>query len=340
MVNEKELIGFIENLLNEHDCIIIPNFGGFVMKSTHFTFRKESNKIETQKRSVAFNEKLKNDDGFLTNEIAIEFKISTKKAQVQIVEFVNFLKNEISNQPQFDFGTIGTFALNKEHKLQFNPNDDMNFNLEMFGLEDVNTTSNFIPKKPILVSPIEVKEEQEIVSEEFIPISEEKREKRRIKNSIYAAVLFVLAGISTFVLTEPKEQVFTSSLNPFSSKTTEQTNKIEQPSVPHHAIAVVKPVEKVQVEKEATELKKEIELEDSIELVAGSFLTEEKAQKGIQELLHKGIDEAYIIPKKDSQKYFRISLGTAENMEIGYKKASEIKKEHKIDIWVFENHKN
>jgi phosphoribosyl-ATP pyrophosphohydrolase len=77
------------------------------------------------------------------------------------------------------------------------------------------------------------------------------------------------------------------------------------------------------------------EVSDHIFLVAASFKTQEKAELGITELIQKGFADAVILPKTESETYFRISLGSAKSMDLAYMEAANLKKEKKIDIWVF-----
>jgi cell division protein FtsN len=77
------------------------------------------------------------------------------------------------------------------------------------------------------------------------------------------------------------------------------------------------------------------ESSDHIFLVAASFKTLEKAELGKAELIEKGFQDAIILPKLENETYYRISLGIAKNMDLAYVEAANLKKEKKIDIWVF-----
>ena len=70
-------------------------------------------------------------------------------------------------------------------------------------------------------------------------------------------------------------------------------------------------------------------------MVAGSFKTLEKAELGKSELIQKGFQDAVILPRIENETYYRISLGSANNMDLAYVEAAHLKKDKKIDIWVF-----
>ncbi|MEY2792306.1 MAG: hypothetical protein RJA76_298 [Bacteroidota bacterium] len=347
MFNEKEIILFIENLLHEHDCVIIPKFGGFVIQSEPISINEQKNIIYPAKRTVAFNEKLKNDDGFLSNEFSIHQNIALKKSSQIIEEFTLFLKKEINQKSDLTLGKIGSFSLNQENKLQFTPNLQTNFNLNMFGLNEI--TINHLPyqEKPQLVNPQKVQENR--ISEEPIDspyLNEEISKKKGIKNSVYAIILFIFAGLSTFILTEPDVQLFTSSLSPITSienKVKIEDHKITEDfsenKIKKEEAHVTEPnVPSLTGDTTENSLHKSISI-SKIELIAGSFLSKEIAEKGISELESKGFQEVYLLSKSDNEKYYRISIGSVETLEEGYQKALAIKQKNKLDIWVFDNTK-
>ena len=51
--------------------------------------------------------------------------------------------------------------------------------------------------------------------------------------------------------------------------------------------------------------------------------------------IQKGFQNAVILPKLENETYYRISLGSAKNMDLAYIEAAHLKKDKKIDIWVF-----
>ena len=60
----------ISFLLCEHNCVIIPDFGGFVANYESSRLDNHSNLIYAPKKSIVFNKSLQNNDGLLINEIA------------------------------------------------------------------------------------------------------------------------------------------------------------------------------------------------------------------------------------------------------------------------------
>ena len=49
MLTETNIISLIEDLLFENDCVIIPQFGGFVVNSMEFHFEESSKKLNLKR---------------------------------------------------------------------------------------------------------------------------------------------------------------------------------------------------------------------------------------------------------------------------------------------------
>jgi len=141
-----EFYTFLEHLLYEHECVIIPQFGGFVVNAQDFQFNAKEGKIYPKRKCVAFNEKLKTDDRFLTTEWAKKQSISQKEASVEIAAISKELKSQISTQGYLTVGELGAFTMNSENRLSFSPNPDFNADLSVFGLFPVGL-GHAIPKE-------------------------------------------------------------------------------------------------------------------------------------------------------------------------------------------------
>jgi nucleoid DNA-binding protein len=322
-----EFYTFLEHLLYDHECVIIPQFGGFVVNAQDYEFNAKESKIYPKRKCVAFNEKLKTDDRFLTTEWALKKSLSHKEASSEIAAISKDLKAQIVSQGSLTFGQLGTFTLNTENRLSFTPNPDFNADLSVFGLFPVSLGYTHQPKviKPALeVIPI-AEDLPATVSEDYEPV------KLSRSVYVYALIAFILGGLGAFFLTEPASNQAQSSLNPI------KIEKKETVSVKATA-APAKPVQIDTVQKNTIDAPVEVtvgEDQDVIYLIAASFQTLSQAEKGLKEFKSRGFDQAEIILKNDQTKFYRISLGTEHSMEFGYAKASELKTSKKVDIWVY-----
>ena len=321
-----EFYTFLEHLLYEHECVIIPQFGGFVVNAQDFQFNAKEGKIYPKRKCVAFNEKLKTDDRFLTTEWAKKQSITQKEASVEIAAISKELKSQISTQGYLTVGELGAFTMNSENRLSFSPNPDFNADLSVFGLFPVGL-GHALPKekKPVL---------------EVVPVAEDlpsyTPEPSPIKVSrsayVYALIAFIVGGLGAFFLTEPSSHQSQSSLNPIKIE-----KKVTTP-VAVAAPAAPAPVQVDTVQKKVIPAPAEVTKQtdqDVIYLVAASFQSLTQAEKGLKEFKSRGFDQAEIILKNEQTKFYRISLGTEHSMDAGYAKAMELKATKKVDIWVY-----
>ena len=335
-----DFIQAIESLLLEHDCVIIPNFGGFVINVQDFKFDEKEAIIHPRKKSIAFNERLKSDDGILAMHIVKQHVISQKKAFESVAAFGKEMKDGLKNNQPLAFGNLGTFSLTEESKIVFEPNQTFNYDLDQFGLYSVSTGAR---KKPVLVeAPVE-KSLEDLPTQTKEEV-EKVQQPRKITSKFYAYILlaFIVGGMGAYILTEPNSKFVNSSFSPLTIRIKKE-QKQEKMLPVSKAIATSKTANLVvteEVESGNEEIKpvivpKNIEVSDHIFLVAASFKTIEKAELGKSELIQKGFQEATILPKLANETYYRISLGSAKNMDLAYAEAANLKKEKKIDIWVF-----
>jgi len=114
---------------------------------------------------------------------------------------------------------------------------------------------------------------------------------------------------------------------------------VSKPNISSLNIKSVKPLEKKKdLVDSLSETSVKVETE-GIFLVAASFKTQEKAEEGLSEFVSKGFDSVEILPKKEGEQYFRVSVGKVATMEEGYQVAASMKKNKKVDIWVYQtNH--
>ena len=131
----------ISHLLYYNDCVILPNFGAFVLKSKSAYI--EDNEFFPPSKHVSFNSMLKDNDGLLAKFISEERKISYKKSLKLISDEVKVLNEKLSEDLIFDTEYLGIFELKEKNTLIFNPDFSINFDSSVFGL-------NSFVRKPII----------------------------------------------------------------------------------------------------------------------------------------------------------------------------------------------
>ena len=85
----------ISDLLYEYNCVIIPDFGGIVANKKGAELLKFSEKINPPRKRLAFNRSLTSNDGLLIDYVSRRKKLSYDKAEEEVKEFVDELKESI-----------------------------------------------------------------------------------------------------------------------------------------------------------------------------------------------------------------------------------------------------
>ena len=61
---------YISDLLYSYDCVVIPDFGGFVANYASAKVQAVQHKITPPSKKISFNKNLRTNDGLLNNYIA------------------------------------------------------------------------------------------------------------------------------------------------------------------------------------------------------------------------------------------------------------------------------
>lgn len=134
----KEFISHIDYLIQKHDCVIIPEFGGFVLSHDGASFAPDGS-VLPPKVTVGFNAELRYNDGLLAESYMSVYSISYDVACKRIEEAVRRLNTILGMRHPVQIGRLGKLALDKSNKLSFTPNANLSiFHPETFGLSAVN----------------------------------------------------------------------------------------------------------------------------------------------------------------------------------------------------------
>ena len=315
------MIEFIEALLYTHDCVIIPHFGGFVLNTRDFQLTENDQIIVPKSKWVAFNERLQSDDGLLATEWAVAKGLNQKQAFAAVHRFAEELTAKLKAEKTLQFGQIGVFNLSHSGRIQFEPNQGINFDLNQYGLFPVSLGQK--KTKPVLIpSPVER-------SSEDLPEVEPEPKVRARQTQFYGYVIlaFLLGGIAAFYLTEPNSRFVNSSFSPLTIRIKKEK------TIESKKIKSVEPV------KEAIKVEEKAEVTapvlSGIYLVVGSFKSEAKAALCQADLVAKGFEEVKIIEKRAGEEHFRVSVGEVPDFNKGYAEAARLKSEKNLDIWVY-----
>lgn len=127
----------IRELLFEQDCVIIPDFGGFITKYKSAVIDHLGQVIYPPTKSVSFNRQLRNDDGLLTNTFAQLNAVSFVDASVAVREYVRNFSTILNRDNSNTLDRIGVFTKNESGIISFEFFTAENYLSESYGLRAV-----------------------------------------------------------------------------------------------------------------------------------------------------------------------------------------------------------
>lgn len=125
---------YISDLLYRYDCVIVPDFGGFVANYASAKMQPIQHKFQPPSKKISFNKNLRQNDGLLSNHIAERRSIPYEEANALIRSFVSQSMEGLKNGDKAVIEKVGTFYLDAERNIQFKADEQNDFFLDSFGL--------------------------------------------------------------------------------------------------------------------------------------------------------------------------------------------------------------
>ena len=126
---------YLIELLRLHDCVIVPDLGGFVTNYRPAEMDLATNSFNPPVKEVIFTSKLSKNDGLLVNYISEVEGVGYMEARHIISEYVDQIWSKLDNGEQIVFQQIGSLQFDRNEKLIFEPAVHENFLLEAYGME-------------------------------------------------------------------------------------------------------------------------------------------------------------------------------------------------------------
>ena len=345
----------IKELLFEQDCVVIPDFGGFV---TNFDCAKIiSNKrfMAPPQKWLAFNVLLKNDDGLLSNYIAKEEDISLLQANLKVKTFVEDTRRYLRIDKKYTIDGLGTFSQNEEDKIQFQPKPTNNFYSESFGMENIilKKPDSFqnelqVVMKPTVVSnstiqqvfAIDNREPMAEVLEDEVAYNYQRRRFSQVLPYVFGIFGSIILVSAIYLYDNQKDNL--SSLNPFQTQTVVQSGintivreevALASPKTPNDF--VVKPIVETKAKPVEAVESTIIESKNRFFIITGSFGSNKNAKKLLNTLKNKGFENAEIIYPKRNEKLIKVSAGGFRNELDANQEAQKVAQSINQAIWIY-----
>ena len=260
---------YISELLFLHDCVILPNFGGFVGNPQSAKLNKTTGMLSPPSKQILFNANLKTNDGLLITHISNQEGITQEVAKNEVENYATRIANKLTESKVLRIDKVGLFTLGKEGNIIFLQDSLNNYSLDSFGMKATHNKS--VVRETII---------EEKVAATIQTIRTQSNNPKTFLRA--AAVIIPLIALSYISITQQDKinTVYTqmASLNPF------ENSIIAEP--------ITKVISEVEIEVEAAPIVEIIEEEvapiiipkTTYYIIAGSFSEKKNANKMLAKL--------------------------------------------------------
>ncbi|WP_170170460.1 HU domain-containing protein [Hymenobacter perfusus] len=127
----------IRTLLRDHDCIIIPDFGGLIAEYAPARIHPVRHTLTPPAKRVAFNQSLTRNDGLLVDALSAKLDLSTAQARQLVREAVLRMEQELETGMRTELSGVGTFRRTPGRGLEFEYTGGQNLLSASFGLPEL-----------------------------------------------------------------------------------------------------------------------------------------------------------------------------------------------------------
>jgi len=129
------LSSLIAELLKTNDCVIVPDFGGFIANYLTSGFDERGDQFSPPSKEIIFSSKLRKNDGLLVNFVGEQEGVGYLEARKIVAEFVAETISRLENGEVIEFNQVGTIRLDQQENYLFEADPQTNFRADAFGLE-------------------------------------------------------------------------------------------------------------------------------------------------------------------------------------------------------------
>ncbi len=255
-----EISQYIKELLLLNDCVIIPEFGGFVANYKPATV--ENNQFFPPTKEIAFNNKLISNDGLLINYISDAEGINYFNAKQKLEYFVEETLLGLERNRNVYFEGVGYLHYDSRENLQFEPQLKQNLLIDSFGLQNFSYEKLYQRQMPKPAFKVEHQDQMPVIFQ-----------RRKLKKLV--VVVPLLLALALIPLKKNKEYLSKSDMGMWETLTQ------SAPAAPMHS-----------QEQDTAEFTAHSEVsakkQFSYYIIGGSFKSGDNANKFIQQLNEQG----------------------------------------------------
>ena len=361
-----DIVQQISELIYDHDCVIVPELGGFISNYQPATIHPVQHQFHPPSKNILFNEALTSNDGLLTNHIANRHKISYESAMEKIREFVADVKHTLGNGETIELNHIGKLSADRSGVIRFEQTPRVNYLKDVYGMSsfvspairrDVQRTAKVV--KPAFAEDQKTHHQNQAVTVAF-----------RIAASLAIVLMLGIAGFNLFrntpvdthesglhtsiseLVNQPVENngsdadsEYTSEFkNPVettapanennSNGTPSSTNKnpVEPEADNPEETPVPLPAAPISEKIHSKQVTASAPYVKKYHLIAGSFLDEENAGKLTGKYAKEGFQPNTIGPSSNG--YYRVSIAAYLRKDEALTELEKARKDFDPNIWL------
>jgi hypothetical protein len=313
---------YISELLYRYDCVIVPNFGGFITNTK--SAKILGNSFHPPYKQITFNSLLQNNDGLLANHIATIDKMPYETA----VNFINFEVEEWIDKlinDELELENIGSFHL-VDDKIQFEPKAQTNYLTSSFGLETYSsnaiTRESLVSEKEKLVPIIPIgKGGNSVINahEEEAVLATHEQSKKSSSYLRYAAIFVLgisIAGIGS--------KMYKDNLDKNQITQLKKEQKLLEDKIQSATFVIENPLPTITLSA-TSEPKK-------YHIIAGAFRNEKNATRKVNQLIELGYNSKIV--GKNKWNLSQVSFESYSSFNDAMKNLTKIKNNTAKDAWL------
>ena len=328
----------IINLLSENDCVVVPDFGGFVAQYSPAKLDDSTGFFSPPSKQVLFNKNLINNDGLLVNAIAQVQAITFNDANKLIKNIVRDLNLELRSKKKTEINGLGLIYL-YDNIVKFKQNSE-NILTDSYGLAAVNIKEfqQVIDVQKTKVVNLNNAKSSDAkkwwIAAAIIPMIFYSAWLPLKTNLFNDSASFHYSDLNPFTFTKQKQyfpenlfEIKQQTIDNFENQKIQSSVKKINPSVQLNNLENQnKPVSTI-VDKPVYKQKKS----GKFHLIVGCFSSKKNANNLIKTLSVKGENAVELDIHKNLH---RISIASFATKKEAVKYKKQLKKNHRISSWI------
>jgi CCDC81-like prokaryotic HU domain 1/CCDC81-like prokaryotic HU domain 2/SPOR domain len=172
----------IRTLLRDHDCVIIPDFGGLIADYAPARIHPVRHTLAPPAKRVAFNQSLTRNDGLLVDALSQHLHLSPAQARQLVREVVGRMQAELESGQRTELSGIGVFHRAAGRGLDFEYTGTDNLLAASFGLPE-------LVSRPVRATDALNSRERQLAAPQLATV------RRRASRVVYNALTAVVVGL-------------------------------------------------------------------------------------------------------------------------------------------------